>query len=261
MAALGSKVVLAAVAMSAVGLDVVHGISSSDVCFDLKQNCVLNAECATCANRLEQDGLIIGDIEFDQCDELYTGVCEKAELLDCDVNEILEELLACTFEDEAGCDDFTTCADATAGSATEAPAAAPSAAPTTADGFSLTDNCADHKIGCLVDLECLDCATLLEDSGLTLGDIEFDECDELYTRTCEAVELLGCNVDNERLEELLACTFELEADCDDFTTCVDATAAGPAKHAGGGRGHGRHHHGRHHHAPSTSPATPSPSTT
>eukprot|EP00752_Nemacystus_decipiens_P003681 g3391.t1 len=86
----------------------------------------------SCVGLLQDTGQTLGDIEFELCSELYAGTCTTAESVGCNVdNEELEELLACVFEDNFGCDDFMTCEDATAGLATEVPAAAPSAAPAT----------------------------------------------------------------------------------------------------------------------------------
>eukprot|EP00752_Nemacystus_decipiens_P003683 g3393.t1 len=132
MAAAGCKAVLAVVAMSVRYLDVAHGFSSGEACpFDVA-SCLANDECRFCVDILQVTGLTIGDIEFELCGEIYAGVCMAAESVGCNAdNEEVGELLACVFQDEADCDDFTTCADATAGPATGAPAATPSAAPAT----------------------------------------------------------------------------------------------------------------------------------
>eukprot|EP00752_Nemacystus_decipiens_P003685 g3395.t1 len=133
MVAVGCKAVLAVFAMSACCLDVAHGISSEiEISCPMDVvSCLANDECNSCVDLLQDTG-ILGDIDFQLCGELYAGMCKTAESVGCNAdNEELGELFACIFQDNFGCDDFTTCEDATAGLATDAPAAAPSAAPAT----------------------------------------------------------------------------------------------------------------------------------
>ena len=94
-----------------------------------------------------------------------------------------------------------------------------------AHGFSSgAISCPLDIFSCLGDGECGACLNLLQDTGLTLGDVEFELCGELYAGTCVTAESVGCNVENEDLEELLACVFDDTFGCDDFTTCQAATA-------------------------------------
>lgn len=131
----GKAAALAAIALGACCVDVAHGFSSSIACPLDALSCIGDDECAFCLNLLRDAGLSPANLEFEECGELYAGMCLTVESYGCNVeNEDLVDLLACTIEEEYGCGDFTTCADATAGlaAATEAPASAPSAAPAAA---------------------------------------------------------------------------------------------------------------------------------
>lgn len=126
------KAVLAVVAFGVCCVDVAHGFSSAISCPLDVFSCIGDDECSSCLELLGDSGLTLGGVEFELCSELYAGMCVTADSIGCNVeNEELVDLFACAVDEEFGCDDFTTCADATAGlvEATEAPASAPSTAP------------------------------------------------------------------------------------------------------------------------------------
>lgn len=131
MAVAGCKAILAAVALSACCVvDVAHGFSSALSCPVDIFNCLGDDDCGACLNLLQDTGLTLGGVEFELCGELYAGTCVTAESVGCNTeNEDLVDLFDCVFEDTFGCDDFTTCEDATAAEAAASASAPPSAAP------------------------------------------------------------------------------------------------------------------------------------
>lgn len=130
----GCPAVLAVVVFVSCCVDVGHGFSSAVSCPIELLSCLGNGECGSCLQLLQDTDLTIAGIEFELCSELYAGMCGTADSIGCDTdNDELADVFACFAEDQFGCDDFTTCAEATAGldEPTEAPAPVPSAAPAT----------------------------------------------------------------------------------------------------------------------------------
>ncbi|CAM9346109.1 unnamed protein product [Ectocarpus sp. 12 AP-2014] len=115
--------------------DVGAGFSSDIPCPIDLFSCLGDDECSSCLDALQENDLPLLGGDFEQCGDLYAGVCAVAEAIGCNTdNEELVEFLTCVADDSYGCGDFTTCTDFPAEVETPPPTAPPSptAAPTAA---------------------------------------------------------------------------------------------------------------------------------
>lgn len=144
----GYLVTVLAVVIFSGCLDVGHCFSSTAVPCPLELiSCLGNEDCGACLAILQDGEFVAGVADFELCSELYAEICVTVDSAGCDTENIeLVTLLTCAAEDLYACTEFTTCADATAGSgtgglegATEAPAPLASAAtPTPSNAATAT---------------------------------------------------------------------------------------------------------------------------